>query len=1418
MFEAARFGDEISHTGALGGFVLGAALGIALVATVAIATFTCGFGVALLAGIAAGVGSSLLTAAGEALGSLFKSPSGTITTASPNVFINNRKAARVEKSIGACTKHPGPMQIAEGSTNVFINGVAAARKGDKLTCGASISGGSNNVFIGGGTYRYLPVDDEIPQWLRTTVDVLMAVAGAAGGLASVLKTGTQAGLKAAMPCAMRFTAGFVAGEVAARYVVEPVARRVLGGLAGNPVDLTTGRKLIPDEVDFSLPGLMPIEWSRFYASDLTVESVLGRGWVLPWEQSLRRSGYFVYLTDNQGREVPFVDIQPGERIYNPHEQVYLVCTEGGHYILQTLDNLFFYFGEVPDTNTDVPLQRIENALGHFLHFTRTEQGTLTDISATGGTRVHLHYDNPLGRLTDIKRVVDNQGVETLTQYRYDEHGQLSAVVNRNGDTVRSFSYADGVMVAHSNAIGLGCHYRWQTLDGQPRVVEHWTSDGERFHFRYDFAARTSWATDVLGRELEIDYNEDHRVIASRDYGGERYAIDLDDYGNMVGLTLPDGNQLHFKYDEFARLLEETDPLSRTIAYEYHHLTTLVTQVTYPDGSTRRARYDAQGNLLAEFDALGQMTEYFHGEDGLPHTIVDATYRSKYLWWNAHAQVERYQDCSGKSTYYRYDERQHLVAVTDALNQTTTLERKPNGEVLRISHPDGTAEAFTYNDVGQVLSHTDGKGQTTRLLRTGHGLPSLRSDPKGGMVRYEYDKALRLTALINENNASYRFAYDASDRLVEEVRVDNLTRRFTYNDGGHLTRLDEIGYGERGEQPERHTLFKRDPIGRLVAKLNRDARQDFTYDQVDRLLSIQRQPTGIGKQHGVTEETLEYAYDVLGRLTQETSAQGMLGYDYDPLSNLTTLTLPDGRQVNYLYYGSGHLHQLNLDGQVISDMERDDLHREVYRTQGKLTSCFGYDAMGRKAWQFASTLPADKLSQVHNTGINTSLLVEHAYNPIHRRFQYDPAGELVRTLDKLRGEIKYEYEANGQLRSRDTGSLVGSEEFRYDPAANRLDFNARKLEKVKDNRIKRWRDQEYRYDPWGNLIEKRSGHSKLQSFSYDCENRLVRAETLVNGKLESTGAYRYDSLGRRVAKQSEINGITEQKRFLWQGLRMLREDTPGQNSLYLYEPGSYAPLARVDQAEGVEQKVYYFHTDQVGTPVDLTSSDGRVVWQARYRSWGVVDNYSTNEVEQNLRFQGQYFDQETELHYNLFRYYDPEAGRFVTQDPLGVLGGDNLYLYAPNPISWVDPAGLSPGKLLAAAMAKAGNTVPPGYAAHHLIPTNVVNKSNLIQEAMNRGIYNPNGASNGSPLPTTSAESLASGKPLHSGGHLGSYYDAARTRLLGAEQKLGSLATASDQQLLKKIAAVERSMRMSLGSDSLRLQNTDPRPKGTRSTC
>jgi RHS repeat-associated protein len=134
------------------------------------------------------------------------------------------------------------------------------------------------------------------------------------------------------------------------------------------------------------------------------------------------------------------------------------------------------------------------------------------------------------------------------------------------------------------------------------------------------------------------------------------------------------------------------------------------------------------------------------------------------------------------------------------------------------------------------------------------------------------------------------------------------------------------------------------------------------------------------------------------------------------------------------------------------------------------------------------------------------------------------------------------------------------------------------------------------------------------------------------------------------------------------------------------------------------QVRYYHNDHLGTPRELSRDDGQIVWQATYKAWGNTlkverpaaealqkqerlaqaqqapeaqndANPELWEAEQNLRFQGQYFDSETGLHYNRFRYFDPDVGRFISQDPIGFEGGFNLYQYAPNPVEWIDPLGL-----------------------------------------------------------------------------------------------------------------------------------------------
>src|SRR5690606_34353035 len=113
------------------------------------------------------------------------------------------------------------------------------------------------------------------------------------------------------------------------------------------------------------------------------------------------------------------------------------------------------------------------------------------------------------------------------------------------------------------------------------------------------------------------------------------------------------------------------------------------------------------------------------------------------------------------------------------------------------------------------------------------------------------------------------------------------------------------------------------------------------------------------------------------------------------------------------------------------------------------------------------------------------------------------------------------------------------------------------------------------------------------------------------------------------------------------------------------------------AEG--SRLYHYHLDHLGTPQEITDERGQLVWGVSYRAYGSVALAHELVIDNPLRFQGQYFDEESGLHYNRFRYYDPACGRFINQDPIGLAGGINNYQYVPNPIHWIDPLGLTAEK-------------------------------------------------------------------------------------------------------------------------------------------
>ncbi|KAA0943825.1 RHS repeat-associated core domain-containing protein, partial [Pseudomonas sp. ANT_H4] len=168
------------------------------------------------------------------------------------------------------------------------------------------------------------------------------------------------------------------------------------------------------------------------------------------------------------------------------------------------------------------------------------------------------------------------------------------------------------------------------------------------------------------------------------------------------------------------------------------------------------------------------------------------------------------------------------------------------------------------------------------------------------------------------------------------------------------------------------------------------------------------------------------------------------------------------------------------------------------------------------------------------------------------------------------------------------------------------------------------------------------------------------------------SYRYDPFGRRIAKT--LNGQTTE--FFWQGDTLIAEHSADHHQSYIYEPNSFRPLALLEGFGPNNVKPFHYQLDHLGTPQELTNPDGEIVWSAHYRAYGQIAKLDVNTVNNPLRFQGQYFDQESGLHYNRHRYYNPDNGRYLTPDPVKLAGGLNGYQYVPNPTGWVDPLGLN----------------------------------------------------------------------------------------------------------------------------------------------
>ena len=684
--------------------------------------------------------------------------------------------------------------------------------------------------------------------------------------------------------------------------------------------------------------------------------------------------------------------------------------------------------------------------------------------------------------------------------------------------------------------------------------------------------------------------------------------------------------------------------------------------------------DAAG--LAYIDPLKHITRFEYAGNGLLLSVTDPNGSSTAYHYNENHQPDRITDCSGYETKLAYTPEGQLARITDALEQHTEYHYDTDQNLTLALYPDGSKETFGYDAAGRLTTHTDAEGHTTSYEYGQDGLPTQRTNALGHTFGYHYDQARRLVGLTNENGARYRFAYDILDRLIAESGFDHKLTGYRYNAGNELIEQREFGDeaslaaklmaqlggqpvpkkeaaplsdGLDSQTPLRITEFKRDVLGRLIHTLARDndkvQETAYQYDLDGNLVRAANSHSitcfdynGNGQiigQHqwkvpakeenarnGLPETDWRDAqYDMLYLPVTES-----IRYHYDFNGNRTATILPDGRQINYLYYGSGHLHQISLDDEVISDIERDKLYREIYRTQGKLASCYELDPLGRLKKQIAAL---NELTQIE-TAKNA---VTSAY-AVKRSYGYDRTGNLTHSTDQRTGTTRFEYDKLGQITKAD------SEVFAFDPAHNILSDNNSPT--VPDNRLQTYNGSSYYYDDLGNLIHRELADGEVQNYFYDLHDQLVKAEIFKKDGTKETWVYSYDALGRRIGKgclkneevsetsfQHDLSGndLENQTRFVWDGSHLLQEIHPNGRYTYIYtDPDSYEPLAQVHNhtnAEGESrQQIYYFHCDQIGIPREMTDKDGNLLWFDNYTGWCLLKEETkvTDSAYQPFRLQ------------------------------------------------------------------------------------------------------------------------------------------------------------------------------------------------------
>ncbi|MCO7811601.1 RHS domain-containing protein, partial [Escherichia coli] len=780
-------------------------------------------------------------------------------------------------------------------------------------------------------------------------------------------------------------------------------------------------------------------------------------------------------------------------------------------------------------------------------------------------------------LTHDPAYPDELPTAPLARYTYTAGGELRAVYDRSGTQVRGFTYDAehaGRMVAHHYAGRPESRYRY---DDTGRVTEQVNPEG--LDYRFEYGQDRVTITDSLNRR-EVLYTEGEgglkRVVKKEHADGSITRSEYDEAGRLKAQTDAAGRRTEYRlHMASGKLTSVILPDGRTVRYGYNSQRQ-VTSVTYPDGLRSSREYDEKGRLAAETSRSGETTSYSYDDPAseLPTGIQDATGSTKQMAWSRYGQLLAFTDCSGYTTRYEYDRYGQQIAVHREEGISTYSSYNPRGQLVSQKDAQGREIRYEYSAAGDLTATVSPDGKRSTIEYDKRGRPV--SVTEGGLTRsMGYDAAGRITVLTNENGSQSTFRYDPVDRLTEQRGFDGRTQRYQYDLTGKLTQSEDEGL---------ITLWHYDASDRITRRtVNGEPAEQWQYDDHGWLTEISHLSEG----HRVA---VHYGYDDKGRLTGERQTvenpetgemlwehETKHAYNEQGLANRVT---PDSLPpVEWLTYGSGYLAGMKLGGTPLVEYTRDRLHRETVRS-------FGSRAGSNAAYELTSTYtPAGQLQSQH---LN-SLVYDRDYG-------WNDNGDLVR-ISGPRQTREYGYSATGRLESVRT--LAPDLDIRIpyatDPAGNRLPdpelHPDSTLTAWPDNRIAEDAHYVYHYDEYGRLTEKtdriptgviRTDDERTHHYHYDSQHRLVFHTRIQHGEPLVESRYLYDPLGRRMAKRvwrrerdltgwMSLSRKPEETWYGWDGDRLTTVQTDTTRIQTVYQPGSFAPLIRIETDNGEREK-------------------------------------------------------------------------------------------------------------------------------------------------------------------------------------------------------------------------------------------------------